>query len=104
MTTNDMLKKIYNDLKEESTKEYSQKFLKEYKIPSINFNPGDKTLEDHYFVSGIEMEIERLVELFNNNVYYTSYKDRYFFSNDKELVDKRLLLELDEEQENDMEM
>lgn len=104
MTTNDMFKKIYKELKEEFSKEYNQKFLKEYTIPSINFNPGDKTLEDHYFVSGIEMEIERLVEFFNNKVYYTSYKDKYFFSNDKDLVDKRLLLELDEEQENDMEM
>lgn len=104
MTTNDMFKRIYNDLKEEFTKEYSQKFLKEYKIPSINFNPEDKTLDDHYFASGIEMEIERIVQFFDNKVYYTSYKDKYFFSNDKELVDKRLILELDEDQENDMEM
>lgn len=103
MTTNDVFKKIYKDIKENLIKCKNSDepfFLLNYVIPSINYNPEDKTLEDHYFTSGIEMELDKLLKNFNGEVEYWSYKDTYSFSNDIDLVRKHTINLV----ENDMEM
>lgn len=106
MTTNDLFKKIYNELKFELSKNSTDRFLKEYEIPSINFNPTDTTLSDHYFTSGIEMEIERILELLDYKIHYYSYQDKYFFSNDKELAKEKMLsvVKVKENYENNIEL
>lgn len=92
MTTNDIFKKIYQELKESLNiaKVDNKKFIVEYTIPSINYSPQDKSLEDHYFASGIEMELYRLLQNFNGEIDYYSYQDKYYFSNDKEMVKEHL--------------
>lgn len=92
MTTNDMFKKIYQELKESwnNAKTNNEKFVATYTIPSINYSPKDETLEDHYFTSGIEMEIYRLLQHFNGEIDYYSYQDTYYFSNDKETIREHL--------------
>ena len=99
MTTNDMLKKIYQELKDSlaNAKSNNEKFVATYTIPSINYNRDDKSLEDHYFASGIEMEIYRLLQIFNGEIDYYSYQDTYYFSNDKELVKEHLQKQMDSE-------
>jgi len=96
MTTNDMFKKIYQELKESlnNAKTNNEKFVLTYTIPSINYNPQDKTLEDHYFTSGIEMELYKLLQNFNGEIEYYSYQDTYYFSNDKELIKEKLQQEV----------
>ena len=104
--TEQIFSKIYQDLKEEISKNNGKIFLKEYTIPSINYNPQDKDRENMYFASGIEMELERIASFFENKVYYKSYKDKYFFSNDLKLVQEKILKELEKENErggNEME-
>ena len=100
MTTNDMFKKIYQELKESlnNAKINNEKFVLTYTIPSINYNPKDKTLEDHYFTSGIEMELYRLLQNFNGEIDYYSYQDTYYFSNDKELVKEHLRQKINSEE------
>ena len=93
--TEQIFSKIYQDLKEEISKNNGKIFLKEYTIPSINYNPQDKDRENMYFASGIEMELERIASFFENKVYYKSYKDKYFFSNDLKLVQEKILKELE---------
>ena len=95
--TEQIFSKIYQDLKEEISKNNGKIFLKEYTIPSINYNPQDKDRENMYFASGIEMELERIASFFENKVYYKSYKDKYFFSNDLKLVQEKILKELEKE-------
>ena len=97
MTTNDMFKKIYQELKESlnDAKTNNEKFVLTYIIPSINYNPQDKTIEDHYFTSGIEMELYRLLQNFNGEIEYYSYQDTYYFSNDKELIKEHLQQQMD---------
>ena len=92
MTTNDMFKKIYQELKESwnNAKTNNEKFVATYIIPSINYSPKDESLEDHYFTSGIEMELYRLLQNFNGDIDYYSYQDTYYFSNDKELIREHL--------------
>ncbi len=97
--TEQIFSKIYQDLKEEISQNNGKIFLKEYTIPSINYNPQDKDRENMYFTSGIEMELERIVSFFENKVYYKSYKDKYFFSNDLKLVQEKMLKELEKENE-----
>lgn len=96
MTTNDMFRKIYTELKDQLIKNSNEIFLKEYEIPSINYNAEDTQLEDHYFTSGIEMELDRMLQHFDNKVFVLSYQDKYFFSNDEETVKKALLNCLEE--------
>ena len=86
ITTNDMFKKIYTELKEEISKNSKEVFVKEYYIPSINYNPDDKSILDHYFTSGIEMELDRIIKQLDNKVYYCNFKDKYYFSNDEFLA------------------
>lgn len=98
MTTNDMFKKIYQELKESwnNAKTNNEKFVATYTIPSINYSPKDKSLDDHYFTSGIEMEIYRLLQHFNGEIDYYSYQDTYYFSNDKELIREHFQQQLDD--------
>lgn len=97
MTTNDMFKKIYQELKESwnNAKTNNEKFVATYTIPSINYSPKDESLEDHYFTSGIEMELYRLLQNFNGDIDYYSYQDTYYFSNDKELIKEHLQQQMD---------
>ena len=99
MKTSDMFKKIYMEIKEEMTKNANEIFLKEYNIPSINYHSGEIELEDPYFASGIEMEIDRILQNFDYKVFVSSYQDKYFFSNDEETVNKALIKYLDEKEE-----
>ena len=84
MTTTDIFRKIFQDLKEEFTKENNKSFLKEYTIPSINYQENSNGVSDLYFTSGIEMELDRMMKFFENKVFYMSYKDKYIFSNNEE--------------------
>ena len=100
MKTSDMFRKIYMEIKEEMTKNANEIFLKEYNIPSINYHSEEIELEDPYFASGIEMEIDRILQTFDYKVFVSSYQDKYFFSNDEETVNKALIKCLDEKEEN----
>ena len=97
MPTEQILKKIYEDLKKQMLENSKTTFLREYTIPSINYNPNSKKIENLYFVSGIQMELYRIIEQFDNEIYFTNYKDKYFFSNDKEIVTTRMLFEIEQE-------
>ena len=99
MKTSDMFRKIYMEIKEEMTKNANEIFLKEYNIPSINYHSEEIELEDPYFASGIEMEIDRILQTFDYKVFVSSYQDKYFFSNDEETVNKALIKYLDEKEE-----
>lgn len=99
MKTSDMFKKIYMEIKEEMTKNANEIFLKEYNIPSINYHSEEIEFEDPYFASGIEMEIDRILQNFDYKVFVSSYQDKYFFSNDEETVNKALIKCLDEKEE-----
>ena len=99
MKTSDMFRKIYMEIKEEMTKNANEIFLKEYNIPSINYHSKEIELEDPYFASGIEMEIDRILQNFDYKVFVSSYQDKYFFSNDEETVNKALIKYLDEKEE-----
>lgn len=92
MTTEQIFKKIYQELKEEMTSNSNKIFLKEYIIPSINYSKNQAS-EDMYFASGIEMELTRMMAHFNYEIYFSSYKDKYFFSNVDEIVKQKMLLE-----------
>ena len=96
MTTEQIFKKIYQELKGLSQNK-TEEFLKEYTIPSINYNSNDAEIEDKWFASGIEMEIERITKFFDNKVYWSRYKDKYFFSNSKNLVDKKMIEEIEKD-------
>lgn len=86
ISTNDIFKRIYQELKEQINNQDGKKFIKEYYIPSINNSFGDKTVNDHYFISGIEMELENMMSKFDNKIKYARYKDKYFFSNDENVA------------------
>lgn len=96
MKTEEILKRIYEDLKTRVLSNPSNKFLIEYKIPSINYN-RDRNTEDMYFSSGIEMELERMMGQFDNKVYYASYQDRYLFSNDESKLKREIHLIVEKE-------
>lgn len=86
ISTNDIFKRIYQELKEQINNQDGKKFIKEYYIPSINNSFEDKTVNDHYFISGIEMELENMMSKFDNKIKYARYKDKYFFSNDENVA------------------
>lgn len=86
ISTNDIFKRIYHELKEQINNQDGKKFIKEYYIPSINNSFEDKTVNDHYFISGIEMELENMMSKFDNKIKYARYKDKYFFSNDENVA------------------
>lgn len=85
-STNDIFKRIYQELKEQINNQDGKKFIKEYYIPSINNSFEDKTVNDHYFISGIEMELENMMSKFDYKIKYARYKDKYFFSNDENVA------------------
>lgn len=86
ISTNDIFKRIYQELKEQINNQDGKKFINEYYIPSINNSFEDKTVNDHYFISGIEMELENMMSKFDNKIKYARYKDKYFFSNDENVA------------------
>ena len=44
------------------------------------------------------MELYKMMEYFENKVYFASYKDRYFFSNNEVILQKNLALQISEEE------
>lgn len=86
ISTNDIFKRIYQELKEQINNQDGKKFIKEYYIPSINNSFEDKTVNDHYFISGIEIELENMMSKFDYKIKYARYKDKYFFSNDENVA------------------
>ena len=89
--TKQIFSKIYQDLKEEMTNNNENTFLKEYTIPSINYNPDSENRENMYFASGIEMELYQMMKQFDYKVYFSSYKDKYFFSNSLKKAEAAML-------------
>ena len=98
MTTEQIFKKIYQELKKQIKDNPNKIFFKEYTIPSINYKSNEQNTEDLYFASGIEMELHKMMEYFENKVYFASYKDRYFFSNDEATLQRNLALQISEEE------
>lgn len=91
METEKFLKQIYKDLMKQIEENKENVFIKEYTIPSQNYNPAK---EDLWFIEGIKESIKYMLEHFNNEVYFTSYKDKYFFSNSKEKAQEKMLNEV----------
>lgn len=98
MTTEQILKKIYQELKKQIINNPNKIFFKEYIIPSINYKTNAQSTENLYFASGIDMELHKMMEYFDNKVCYASYKDRYFFSNDEVILQRNLALQIAEEE------
>ena len=96
MKTKEIFKQIYQDLKEKIENNDNKIFIKEYTIPSINYNENTNN-KDLYFISGIEMEIERILEQLEHKFYYSRYKDKYFFSNEQSMVQQKILSEIEKE-------
>lgn len=97
MKTEEIFRQIYKDLKEEMNKSTNDIFLKEYTIPSINYSPNNKDIEDMYFASGIETELEQMMSKFGYKIYHSSYKEKYFFSNSNEMAQGKMLAEIEKE-------
>lgn len=97
MKTEEIFKQIYQDLKAEMSKNSSDIFLKEYTIPSINYNKNNTDIENMYFASGIEMELEQMMSEFGYKIFYSSYKEKYFFSNNNDKVQDKMLEEIETE-------
>ena len=76
ISTNDIFKRIYQELKEQINNQDGKKFIKEYYIPSINNSFEDKTVNDHYFISGIEMELENMMSKFDYKIKYMSINSK----------------------------
>ena len=101
MNTEELLKQIYQDLKESLLRKDDRIFVAEYRIPSINYSENENT-EDLYFVSGIKMELDRMMEQLDFEVYYSSYKDKYFFSNKESIVQTKQLQEIEMENKKEV--
>lgn len=100
--TEQIFKKIYQDLKEEILKKNKKIFIKEYEIPSKNYsNDMNSSL---WWASGIAMELEQMMKQFDDKVFFYSYKDKYFFSNSeqkaKEIMSKEIEKEVQNQQRN----
>lgn len=70
-------------------------FVKEYEIPSYNYNKNKRL--GLWWASGIEMEIKQMLHQFDNKVFFKSYKDKYFFSNNEKKAKERRLQEVEKE-------
>ena len=103
MTTEQKFKQIYQDLKNEIINNSNTIFLREYTSPSINYNINSENL---YFISRIKIELYRMMEQFENKIYFARYKDQYFFSNDVVQLQKKMALEIKKQEklEIDLEM
>lgn len=95
--TKQILKTIYQELKEEINK--NENFVKKYTIPSINYNLNGKEIGDMYFASEIKMELERIMKFLENKVNFFSYKDKYFFSNSAKKAEAEMLIEMEKDKE-----
>ena len=69
METNPIFKQIYKDLKEEIITNSNEIFVKEYTIPSINYSK-DEDINELYFISGIEMALNKMMNCFENKIYF----------------------------------
>ena len=96
MKTEDIFKQIYKDLKEEMLKNDGKIFVKQYEVPSMNYSKIGNT-DDLWWTSGIEMELYQMMKNFDYEVYFSSYKDKYFFGNNEEKVQETLLKEIENE-------
>lgn len=94
-STEQIFTKIYTDLKEEMLKEDNTVFIKEYEIPSKNYSKDVNF--DLWFASGIEMQLHQMIKEFNYKVFFYSYKDKYFFSNNEEKAKEVMLKEIKKE-------
>ena len=103
MKTEEIFKQIYQDLKAEISKNSSDIFLKEYTIPSINYNKNNTDIENIYFASGIEMELEQMMSKFGYKIFYSCYKEKYFFSNDNDKVQDKMQEEIEKETRAELE-
>lgn len=96
MKTEDVFKQIYKDLKNEMLKNNGEIFIKQYEIPSITYSKNEN-LDDLWWASGIEMELHQMMKNFDYKVYFSSYKDKYFFGNNAEKVQEAMLKEIENE-------
>lgn len=100
MKTEQIFRKIYQELKEQISNN-NDVFIKEYVIPSINYDPDNENIDNKYFASGIVMELDRMMGFFENKIYYSSYKDKYFFSNNEEKTKERMITEINNDMPKD---
>ncbi len=96
MQTEQIFKQIYQDLKEEILKENKKIFIKQYEIPSKNYNSRDIN-GDLWFASGIEMQLDQMMKQFDGKVFFYSYKDKYFFSNNEQKAIEIMSKEIEKE-------
>lgn len=94
MKTEEIFKRIYQDLKEKMINNDKEIFVQKYEIPSANYS-NSENIEDLWWASGIEMELEQMMKQFDYNVFFSSYKDQYFFSNSAEKAQESMLQEVD---------
>ena len=94
-STEQIFTKIYTDLKEEMLKEDNTVFIKEYEIPSKNYSKDMNF--DLWFASGIEMQLYQMMKEFDDKIFFYSYKDKYFFSNNEEKAKEVMLKEIKKE-------
>lgn len=93
--TEQIFKNIYKDLKEEMLKEDNTTFIREYEIPSKNYSKDMNF--DLWFASGIEMQLDQMIKQFDNKVFFYSYKDKYYFSNNEQKAKEIMLKEVEKE-------
>lgn len=96
MKTEEILKQIYQKLNKIIESKDNRIFVIEYTIPSVNYNENGN-IEDMSFASGIKMELEKMMEHFKYEFYFSSYKDKYFFSNVEEIARQKMLQEIETE-------
>ncbi len=96
MKTEEILKQIYQELNKRIENKDNRIFVIEYTIPSVNYNENGN-IEDMSFASGIKMELEKMMEHFKYEFYFSSYKDKYFFSNVEEIARQKMLQEIETE-------
>lgn len=96
MKTREIFSQIYEELKQEMQNNGEETFVKEYEIPSMTYSENKNT-EDLYWASGIEMELYQMMKYFDYKVYFCSYKDKYFFSNNAEIAQERMKEEVEKE-------
>ncbi len=96
MKTEEILKQIYQELNKIIESKDNRIFVIEYTIPSVNYNENGN-IEDMSFASGIKMELEKMMEHFKYEFHFSSYKDKYFFSNVEEIARQKMLQEIETE-------
>lgn len=102
MKTEEILREIYQELKKEMLENKGQIVKQIYTIPSVNYSDNSANVEKLYFASEIEMELERMMEQFENKVFYANYKDEYFFSTDKDILRRSILIKIENEETEEL--